>query len=308
MDFFAHLLIGIIVAFLADGTNFTLYLALCVLVSELPDIDFILFPFWKKYPILGHHGITHTPIFIFIVCFLIYGVLSIFTRISDLDLLLVMLITGFLHLLCDFLGTGGVPLFYPFRTKYYKLNIDLGIDPLLTMFSLAGIIILFKTYLSDPNIFDMKNINLFFAFIFVFYYSGRAFIKLKEERKPENIGFKALPTSNPFRWKFARRKETIDAIEISLKTKDGIKMFIIPKDKHKKIEQCKDLVYSFWHPMVQGEMRFFEYPCYKLLCQDDNLEIIWNSAEAGKVMDIKVSIKNGHIIADKKFSGKKWWP
>jgi membrane-bound metal-dependent hydrolase YbcI (DUF457 family) len=307
MDFFAHFLIGLIVASLADGSNLDLYVSLCVLMSLLPDLDFILFPFWKRHPFSGHHGITHTPAFIFAVSILIYGALSIFMGISDIRLLLVLMITGFLHIFCDFLGTGGVPLFYPFNMKYFKLNIALGIDPLLTVFSIAGIAVLFKTYL-NPNIPDIREVTVLIASIFIFYYAARAVLKHKEEHRPENLGFTALPTINPLRWKYASRTETKDAIKISLKTAEGIKTFTIPKDKQKKIEQCKDLVYTYWHPLVQGEMRFFEYPCYKLLCQEDRMEIIWNSAEAGKIMDVKVSLEDGQLIADKKFRNKKWWP
>lgn len=47
MDSFTHLLIGLIVASLADGSNLYLYTALAVFMSLLPDMDFVLFPLWK---------------------------------------------------------------------------------------------------------------------------------------------------------------------------------------------------------------------------------------------------------------------
>jgi hypothetical protein len=56
---------------------------------------------------------------------------------------------------------------------------------------------------------------------------------------------------------------------------------------------------------VQGEMRFFEYPCYKMICNEIIKEIIWNSAESGKVIEIQVTLENGHLMIDKQFRGRK---
>jgi membrane-bound metal-dependent hydrolase YbcI (DUF457 family) len=278
-------------------------------MSVLPDLDFLMFPLWKLLPFTGHHGITHSPVFVFVASALIYIALSIFTELSDTRLFLVMLLTGSLHIFGDFLGTGGVPLLYPFSRRYFKLNIALGIDPLLTIFSIAGMITLFKTYLNYSYFPDVRNVTILLGSIYILYYAARAALKLYQERRPENVGFAALPTVNPFRWKYARRAETKEAIEISLKTREGIKTFTIPKGKREKIEQCEDLVFTYWHPLVQGEMRFFEYPCYKINCQGEKMQIVWNSAEAGKVMEVQVTLDKGNLKVDKRFQGKKMlWP
>jgi len=307
MDFFTHLLIGLIVSYLAGGSNLPLYMELGVFMSLLPDLDFLLFPLWKRLPFTGHHGITHTPIFIIAASAAIYAALYIFTETSDIGLLMVMLLTGLLHIFGDFLGTGGVALYYPFSKKYFRLNIDLGIDPLLIVFSIAGILLFFRSYLNSLLFPSLGSIAILLGLIFVLYYLARALLKLYLEHKPENLGFTALPTANPFRWKYARKIETNEAIEISLKTEKGVKIFTIPKDRETKIEQCKDLVYTYWHPVVQGEMRFFEYPCYKITCQEGKMEIIWNSAEAGKVLDVQVTFDKGILKVNRRFQGKKYY-
>jgi membrane-bound metal-dependent hydrolase YbcI (DUF457 family) len=138
MDFFTHFLIGLIVSYLVGGSNLPLSMELGVFMSLLPDLDFLMFPLWKKHPFAGHHGITHTPIFIIIASAVIYAALYISTGTSDPVLLLVMLLAGLIHILGDFLGTGGVALYYPFSKKYFRLNIDLGIDPLLTISQLQA--------------------------------------------------------------------------------------------------------------------------------------------------------------------------
>jgi len=307
MDFFTHLLIGLIVSYLAGGSSQPLYLELGVFMSLLPDLDFLLFPLWRRLPFTGHHGITHTPIFIIAASAAIYVALSIFAEVSDTGLLFVMLFTGLIHIFGDFLGTGGVALYYPISKKYSRLNIDLGIDPLLIVFSIAGILIFFRSYLNSLVFPSLWSITILLGLFFVLYYLARAFLKLYLEHRPENLGFTALPTANPFRWKYARRMEEKEAIEISLKTEKGVEIFIIPKDREKKIEQCEDLVYTYWHPVVQGEMRFFEYPCYKITCQEGKMEIIWNSAEAGKVLDVQVTFDNGILKINRRFQGKKYY-
>jgi hypothetical protein len=173
------------------------------------------------------------------------------------------------------------------------------------LFSIAGIITLFRAYLNYLYIPDARSTSILLGLLFVFYYAARVTLKLYQERRPENMGFTALPTKNPFRWKYARRIETKEDIKIFLKTREGVKTFTIPKDRRERIEQCEDLVYTYWHPLVQGEMRFFEYPCYKMICQEGRTEIIWNSAESGKVIEVQVTLEEGHLRVDKRFRSKK---
>jgi len=278
-------------------------------MSLLPDMDFLLSPLWRRLPFTGHHGITHTPFFIFAASAIIYGALSIFTEMSDIRVLSFILLTGSLHIFGDFLGTGGVPLLYPFNKRYFKLNIDLGINPLLTVFSIAGMIMLFRAYLNYSYFLDARSIAILLGSIFILYYATRVALKNYQQRRPENMGFTALPTINPFKWKYARRMETKEAIEVSLKTKEGIKVFTIPKNRRKKIERCEDLIYTYWHPLVQGEMHFFEYPCYEITCREGRMDIIWNSVEAGESIEVQVTIEKGNLTAIKRFQSKKiLWP
>ena len=71
MDFFTHLLLGFIIALIVDGPNFDLNLVAAIFMGQISDLDFMLFPLWKKLPFTGHHGITHTPIFVLSVSLLI---------------------------------------------------------------------------------------------------------------------------------------------------------------------------------------------------------------------------------------------
>ncbi len=310
MDFFTHILIGLIIASLADGSNTNIYIASGIFMSLLPDLDFLMAPLWKRLPFTGHHGITHTLVFIIAVSVFIYEALSsllVLTEASDKRLLLVIFLTGFSHILGDLLGTGGVPLFYPLSKRYYKLNIDLGINPVLTLFSFIGIAVLSSAYIGFTHFIDARGAAMLLGSVFVIYYAFRAALKIREEMAEENKGFAALPTVRPYRWKFAKRTETPEAIEIALKTSNGIRTYRIPKDRRDKIERCEDLAYTYWHPQVQGEMRFFEYPCYRTRCEEGRMEITWNSAEAGKFIEIKVICEKGDLNYCKLLRGRKTW-
>jgi len=307
MDFFTHLLIGLIIGSLADGSNINIYIVLAIFMSLLPDLDFLLAPLWNRFPFTGHHGITHTLIFIIAASALIYTSMFVLAEESDIRLILVMFLAGSSHILGDLLGTGGVPLFYPFSRRYFKLNVDLGINPLLTIYSFIGTALLSTASLGFLSFIDARGVAIILGSVFILYYASRAVLKIREERAEVNMGFVALPTIWPYRWKFARRTETPEAIVIDLKTSKGLKTYRIPKDRQDKIERCEDLAYTYWSPMVQGEMRFFEYPCYRTICQGDRMEIIWNSAEAGKVIEIKVVCEKGCMSTCKVFRGRKTW-
>lgn len=305
MDFFTHLLLGLIIASLADGSDANIYIAAGIVMVILPDLDFLMAPLWKKYPFTGHHGITHTLIFIIAASVITFEALSYLAGASDLRLFLVILLGGLSHITGDLLGIGGVPLFYPLSKRYFKLNVDLGINPILAAFSFIGAAVLSAAHLGITQFADARATAMLLGSIFVLYYAFRALLKILEERAEENRGFVALPTIRPDRWKFARRTETEEAITIALKTSDGIKTFRIPKDRRDKIERCSDLPYTYWHPLVQGEMRFFEYPCYRTACEEGRMEITWNSAEAGKFIEIKVICEEGGMSACKMLRSRK---
>jgi len=304
MDIFSHLLIGLLAASWASGFGPSFYVAVGALMSIVPDFDFLLFPLWKRFPFTWHHGISHTLAFPIVISALAYFALYKMTAISDTRLFLIMLLTGSLHIFCDLLGTGGVPLLYPLSKSYIKLNIDLGINSLLTLFSMSGVALLLVAYSGYVHLLDSESVTILLSSIFVIYYPCRAVIKFYREKRPENKGFIALPTINPLVWKFARRRETSEAIEITLKTGGAMRSYRIPKDRRETIERCEDLVYTYWHPEVQAEMRFFDFPCYNTVCQDGRMKIIWNSAEMGKFIEIEVVCEKGGVCVRKRFRRK----
>ncbi|MCJ7443937.1 MAG: metal-dependent hydrolase [Methanotrichaceae archaeon] len=295
MDFFTHLTISLLISILLSGSLANVYALFGVLIGLLPDFDFAFFPLWKRMPLAGHHGITHTLVFILLTSGIIYAVLAFFFGYSDLKLLYIMVLTGSLHILGDFMGTGGVAPLYPLEKGYSSLNIDLGNNPFLMTFSFMGMIFLVIVSIGYLGILSMTEAAVLLGLIYIVYLVSRFLLKTYNERKQENIGFVALPTVLPWKWKFAKRIDTFEEIEIYFKTRDGIERYSIPKERKNKISTCQDLVYSYWHPMVQAQMGFFRYPYYRIICDKEKKEIIWNSVDMGKLTEVHVILTENKL-------------
>ncbi|MGA7650021.1 MAG: metal-dependent hydrolase, partial [Thermoplasmata archaeon] len=59
MDLFSHVLVAYLLTYGVFGPQ-PQYLAAGALAGGLPDADALFFPLAKRFPILRHHGITHS--------------------------------------------------------------------------------------------------------------------------------------------------------------------------------------------------------------------------------------------------------
>jgi membrane-bound metal-dependent hydrolase YbcI (DUF457 family) len=298
MDFLNHLIIGYIISSVASGSFLNDFVVLGTLIAVLPDFDFILTPFGKRLPILGHRGITHTFAFVLFSSTMIYLLYSYISGLWDLRMLLILLMCGTSHLLADFVTYSGVPLLYPWIRGYSKLNLDMSINPIV--FLLVIIFLVALNYINVNNISTASLQLLVYAVgaIYCLYFLIRAVLKHHHSRKPENKNFDAIPTWNPFSWRFARRSETPKEILVALKQDHGVKVYKIPKPagQLEKINDCQDLVSTYWHPKVQEYLHLFEFPYYELDCQGEERKIYWRAAEVGDLVSIRVTCKEGNII------------
>jgi membrane-bound metal-dependent hydrolase YbcI (DUF457 family) len=295
MDILTHLLSGYLISYWASGSPFDIYIIFGTMMAAVPDVDVLLAPLRRRLPLplTGHHGATHLFIFVILFSTIIYILLNQFFGISDLKLLLLMCLTGSVHILEDFIGTGAVYLLYPYKKKQSKLNLEVGASPVLAVYSLSAIALLLAINLNIITFIDMWTASILVAGIFVANLAIRATLKHHFSHKAENQGFSALPTIIPYRWKFARRTESEHEIAVEIKYSQGIRRYVIPKSRREKFETCEDLVYTYWLPQVQAKLEIFDYPYYQIECGRGKMEIIWRSAEMGRVMEVKVTIVNG---------------
>jgi membrane-bound metal-dependent hydrolase YbcI (DUF457 family) len=314
MDILTHLLSGYLVSYWASlsstsGSPNDLYVIFGTFMAVAPDIDVFLKPIWARQPHTGHHGITHMFIFIIIVPTIIYVTLTMLLDFSDPRLLLLMYLTGSMHLLWDFVGTGGVRPFYPYQKKYYKLNLEVGANPLLGIYSLLSLLFLLAIYFKLIEFVDFQSVTFLVGAGYLLDLGLRAALKSYYSRRPENKDFTALPTLVPYRWRFAKRKETEDGIEVVLKTHNGLRKYSIPRARLQRVESCQDLTSTYWLHQVQERLRIFDYPYYRIDCGGDKREITWNAAEMGRVMDVKVTCNVDLFVVSTEFrrSLKNYW-
>jgi len=303
MDIFTHLLSGYLVSYwvigsTTSGSSDPIYVILGTFMAVAPDIDVFLKPFWGQQPHTGHHGITHMLPFIIIFPTIIYVILAVFLGYSDLRLLLLMYMAGSTHLLWDFVGTGGVRPFYPYQKKYSKLNLEVGANPLLGIYSLLSLLFLLAIHFDPIELVDFQSVTFLVGAGYLLDLGLRAAMKSYYSRRPENKGFTALPTLAPYRWRFAKRKETLDEIEVVLKTHHGPCRYSISKVRLQRVGNCQDLTSTYWLHQVQERLRIFDYPYYRIDCAGDKREITWNAAEMGRVMDVNVTCNgDGFVVS-----------
>lgn len=298
MDFLNHLLIGYIISSVASGSLFNDFVVLGTLMAVLPDFDFILIPFGKRVPILGHRGITHTLAFVVFSSILIYLLYSYFSGLWDFRMLLILLMCGASHLLADFVTYSGIPLLYPWVRGYSKLNLDMSINPVV--FLLVIIFFVALNYIDVRNIppAGLQRLVYVLGSIYLLYFLLRAGLKHHYSRKLDNKNFDAIPTWNPFSWRFASRSETPEEIQVTLKRDQGVKIYKIPKPSGQleKIDDCQKLVSTYWHPKVQEYLHLFQFPYYELECEGEHRKIYWRAAEVGELVCIRVTWKDGNIV------------
>ncbi len=192
MDTFSHILI----AWLLVGKFDPILGAFAGFMALFLDLDVLLFPLAKKFPIFEHRGITHS-----IPAALIYTTIIsiIFILITGLNFLAVLgagLIGALMHILGDSITTYGLGAFWPFRKKYIKLDIILGIDPLLLILSIPSLGIFHISY--QNNNLGLYNAMFWIAGVYLITYLGiRVILKLAVYFKFKS---KSLPTLNWFKF------------------------------------------------------------------------------------------------------------
>lgn len=137
MDLFTHVLFAYLISFGLWGPNGLQYIAAGALAGGLPDADALLFPLATRFPLLRHHGITHSIAGVtiiaaagaFIVPVVLAAVLGAgFAAGSPLFYFLAMEIGGLSHVFLDGFTHFSVPPFAPFSKWELHLDADRAIN------------------------------------------------------------------------------------------------------------------------------------------------------------------------------------
>ena len=208
MDLLTHVLVAYLLTFLTVGPQ-PQYLAAGALAGGLPDADALFFPIARRFPILRHHGITHSLLGVSVVA----GAGSLLAPMilpgSPVIYFLVMELGGVAHILQDGFTNFSVPPLLPFSERRLEMDADRAINFVTLAVSAVAFYLLlgvernhvaFSLYL-----LTIYLLIAFFAAYFAIRLTGRLLIG-RHLRAGGDFD-KVLPTGNPFAWVLL--KETV---------------------------------------------------------------------------------------------------
>ena len=201
MDLFSHVLVAYLLTYGLFGGH-PQYLAAGALAGGLPDADALFFPLARRFPILRHHGITHSLFGVTVVAVVGAFLAPMLLAGSSLVYFAVMELGGVAHILQDGFTQFAVPPLLPFSDKRLHLDADRAISLVTLVVSVLGFYVLldvernhvaYSVYLAT-----LWVLVAFFVAYFAIRLAGRAAIGRHRSLLGDHT--ETVPTGNPFSW------------------------------------------------------------------------------------------------------------
>ncbi len=211
MDFFSHILFGVLTATLAmRPVNFG-WVFFAGVMAGLPDFDAILAPLNKIRPsfYFQHRGGSHSYLTAVVVAMGVAALLVPFTGENF------FVTWGFgalfycLHLSLDALTTYRTPLFYPVRKTMYKYGFERAVNPALMFVSLGFDLFLLYTPWTESQ---FQQVVTGIAVIYFGYLAHRIGLKLLVQRRT-GPGSRVFPGTLPLVYYLYRHSITDTTVE-----------------------------------------------------------------------------------------------
>ena len=201
MDLFTHVLVAYLISYGTAGYA-PAYLAAGALAGGLPDGDVLFLPFAKRFPMLRHHGITHSIFGVSVVAVVGAVVAPHIAAGNPLIYFVVMEAAGLSHIFLDGLTSFSVPPLLPFSEVKLELDADRPINFVALVVSVAAFYLLlgvernhvaFQYYL-----WTLWGLTAFFLLYFGLRLAARLRIgQILRKRREFSV---PVPTGNPFDW------------------------------------------------------------------------------------------------------------
>jgi membrane-bound metal-dependent hydrolase YbcI (DUF457 family) len=208
MDLFTHVIFAYLVAFAITRGQSPVYIAAAALAGGLPDSDILLTPLAKRFPLLGHHGITHS--ILGVSCFAVAGAALgpfIVGGATPLYLFLFMEMGGLLHIGLDGFTHYAVPPLAPFSSAQLHGDADRAISFFTLVLSLAS----FVTLIYERNNVPLQTwLNTAWVLLAIYtgYLAVRGAGRWSAEKAKRAGGFTAvIPSGSPISWTLVEEKE-----------------------------------------------------------------------------------------------------
>ena len=210
MDLFTHVLTAYLLTFGLVGFQPN-YLIAGAIAGGLPDGDVFLFPLARRFPILRHHGITHS---IFgVTVFAAVGGLWVAPMLAHggnpLVFFGVMMAGGLAHMLEDGFTHFSVAPLLPFSNKPLEVDADRAVNFVTLLVSVVSFYVLLGVERGHvPFAVYLASVYALMAF-FVVYFVSRGAARYAVERRKKTVGDfdVAIPMTNPYVWLLLRERK-----------------------------------------------------------------------------------------------------
>ena len=201
MDLFTHVLVAYLVTFGLVGFQPS-YLAAGALAGGLPDADALFFPIARRFPVLRHHGITHSVFGVSVVAGVGALLAPLLAPGSAVVYFVVMEVGGLCHIAQDGFTHFSVPPLLPFSERRLELDADRAINFVTLGVSVVSFYLLLGVERNRVPFADyLLTVYALMAF-FAAYFAVRLAGRLAVGRRLRTLGEYDVvaPTTNPFAW------------------------------------------------------------------------------------------------------------
>ncbi len=202
MDLFTHILIGYLLSVGVVGFQ-PQYLAAGALAGGLPDADVFFFPLARRFPMLRHHGITHSIFGVTVVAVIGGGLIAPHLAPGSPYLyVLVMEVAGLGHVLQDGFTHFSVPPLLPFSDRRLELDADRAVNFATLILSVSAFYLLLGVERNQvPFPIYVLTVYVLMA-VYGAYFAARLGLRLWLGRRMGRYGPYSvpLPTTSPFTW------------------------------------------------------------------------------------------------------------
>lgn len=217
MDLFTHLIIAYLVSFGITWGHDPVYIAAGALAGTLPDADILLMPLARRFPLLRHHGITHS--FLGVTVIAAGGALlgpMLVPGAEAVPLLLFMEVGGLLHIFLDGFTHFSVPPLAPFSRAEMRLDADRAVNLGTLIMSLVSFTLLLEERNAVP-LATWRATGWVLLGVYLGYLALRGLARWAAGRAMTVAGYTAVvPTGNPLAWFLVDEKEGPDHWEMGL--------------------------------------------------------------------------------------------
>jgi membrane-bound metal-dependent hydrolase YbcI (DUF457 family) len=201
VDLLTHVLLAYLLTFGLVGFHVQ-YLAAGALAGGLPDGDALLYPLSKRFPILRHHGITHSLAGVTILATAGAFIAPHLASGSVLVYWIVMEAGGISHILADGFTSFAVPPLLPFSKVELHLDADRAINFATLALSVASFYLLLgieRNHVALAEYFLTVDV---LAAIYAGYLAVRLAARIRIGRLRSRLGGfdHVVPTGNPLVW------------------------------------------------------------------------------------------------------------